>query len=229
MKLLDNNVIRVGGGVTVFRIRRFIQMMALIVCVASVTLLLYQNAYGMRVMEVSWRPKKAAPTAHSEATSNSQFQSSYFSRTQSYPLSANDDAAAANVIVDDPQIPFDLSTEWFRGKHVRTQNYRHRVSDYLLKRRLYEYSVTATPKPATISLNDIFISVKTTKLYHDTRLDLIIKTWFQLATDQVSDFGDRDQTTNKNMIVVSPRSEFRICIYSCISIHFVLPTTHRKR
>lgn len=53
MKFLDNYVIRVGGGVTVFRIKRFIQMMALIVCVASVTLLLYQNAYGMRVIDVS--------------------------------------------------------------------------------------------------------------------------------------------------------------------------------
>lgn len=117
------------------------------------------------------------------------------------------DASAANIIIDDPQIPYDLSTEWFRGKHVKTPNYRHRINDYLLKRQLYEYSVTATPKPTTISLNDIFISVKTTKLYHDTRLDLIIKTWFQLATDQVSDFAKRrklaiNEEKKKNMIVV---------------------------
>ena len=34
-------------------------------------------------------------------------------------------------------------------------------------------------------LKDIFISVKTTKSFHKTRLDLIIKTWFNLAKDQV--------------------------------------------
>lgn len=37
-----------------------------------------------------------------------------------------------------------------------------------------------------IDLDDIFISVKTTKKYHRTRLRLIIETWFQLARDQVS-------------------------------------------
>jgi hypothetical protein len=37
-----------------------------------------------------------------------------------------------------------------------------------------------------IDLDDIFISVKTTKKYHHTRLRLIIETWFQLARDQVS-------------------------------------------
>lgn len=62
------------------------------------------------------------------------------------------------------------------------------VTDYHLKQQqhIHEFSVTGTPKPATTNLNDIFITVKTTKLYHDTRLALIIKTWFQLAKDQVS-------------------------------------------
>lgn len=54
------------------------------------------------------------------------------------------------------------------------------VDDY------YYNSVTGTPKPPNLLLNDIFISVKTTKNYHDNRLALIIKTWFQLAKDQVS-------------------------------------------
>lgn len=56
----------------------------------------------------------------------------------------------------------------------------------LLLRGLSQRSVTATPKPPITELDDIFISVKTTKNYHDTRLALIIKTWFQLARDQVS-------------------------------------------
>lgn len=43
----------------------------------------------------------------------------------------------------------------------------------------------ATIKPPTITLNDIFLSVKTTKSNHASRLDIIIKTWFQLAKAQV--------------------------------------------
>lgn len=45
-------------------------------------------------------------------------------------------------------------------------------------------STTTTTKPHT-SLDDVFISVKTTKNFHATRLDVIIKTWFTLAREQV--------------------------------------------
>uniref|UniRef100_A0A336MEC9 CSON000192 protein n=1 Tax=Culicoides sonorensis TaxID=179676 RepID=A0A336MEC9_CULSO len=45
-------------------------------------------------------------------------------------------------------------------------------------------TVTGTPKPDQYKLDDIFISVKTTKNYHNNRLVMIIKTWFQLAKDQ---------------------------------------------
>uniref|UniRef100_A0A182NJ52 Fringe-like glycosyltransferase domain-containing protein n=1 Tax=Anopheles dirus TaxID=7168 RepID=A0A182NJ52_9DIPT len=46
-------------------------------------------------------------------------------------------------------------------------------------------AVTGTPKPPTTELDDLLISVKTTKSYHDTRLEMIIKTWYQLAKEQV--------------------------------------------
>lgn len=36
------------------------------------------------------------------------------------------------------------------------------------------------------TLNDIFISVKTTRNYENTRLPVILKTWFELAKEQVS-------------------------------------------
>lgn len=36
------------------------------------------------------------------------------------------------------------------------------------------------------SLDDLFISVKTTKSFHQSRLNVILKTWFVLARDQVS-------------------------------------------
>jgi hypothetical protein len=35
------------------------------------------------------------------------------------------------------------------------------------------------------SLGDIFISVKTTSNYHKSRLDVILKTWFTLAREEV--------------------------------------------
>lgn len=47
------------------------------------------------------------------------------------------------------------------------------------------YSATATMKPPTTFLDDVFISVKTTKHYHNQRLPIILKTWFQLAKAQV--------------------------------------------
>uniref|UniRef100_W8BZA4 Fringe glycosyltransferase n=1 Tax=Ceratitis capitata TaxID=7213 RepID=W8BZA4_CERCA len=59
---------------------------------------------------------------------------------------------------------------------------------------LWQRAVTATPQPPITELDDIFISVKTTKNYHDTRLALIIKTWFQLARDQTWFFTDAVDT-----------------------------------
>lgn len=64
----------------------------------------------------------------------------------------------------------------------------HYLRNKHLLRDLSQRSVTGTPKPPTTELDDIFISVKTTKSYHDSRLALIVKTWFQLAKDQVSKF-----------------------------------------
>ncbi|KAK3915218.1 Fringe glycosyltransferase [Frankliniella fusca] len=48
-------------------------------------------------------------------------------------------------------------------------------------------AATATSKPPTTTLQDIFVSVKTTRSYHRWRLPVIIKTWFQLAKEQVSE------------------------------------------
>lgn len=47
-------------------------------------------------------------------------------------------------------------------------------------------SGTITPKPPNVRLDDIFISVKTTKANHGNRLDVISRTWFQLASKQVT-------------------------------------------
>ena len=47
---------------------------------------------------------------------------------------------------------------------------------------------TGTSRPVGTQLNDVFISVKTTRNYHKWRLPVILKTWFQLAKDQVRTF-----------------------------------------
>ncbi|XP_063598136.1 fringe glycosyltransferase-like isoform X2 [Penaeus indicus] len=50
---------------------------------------------------------------------------------------------------------------------------------------------TATAKPTT-SLDDIFISVKTTKKFHKERLEILLRTWFKLAPHQTWFFTDDD-------------------------------------
>lgn len=55
MKCLDKDVIRLssGGCVKILRrLKRFAQMMALIILIAFMTLVLYQNVYGLKDLEV---------------------------------------------------------------------------------------------------------------------------------------------------------------------------------
>ncbi|XP_014611767.1 PREDICTED: fringe glycosyltransferase [Polistes canadensis] len=64
---------------------------------------------------------------------------------------------------------------------------------------------TATIVPFSTNLDDVFISVKTTKHYHRSRLPAIIDTWFQFAKDQIWFFTDREDPyfqnqTNGHMI-----------------------------
>ncbi|KAK9685097.1 Fringe-like [Popillia japonica] len=74
-------------------------------------------------------------------------------------------------------------------------------------------SVTATMRPPTTTLDDVFISVKTTKLYHRQRLPIILKTWFQLAKAQTWFFTDIDdpefqkQTKGKKGLENETRNE----------------------
>ncbi|XP_057325172.1 fringe glycosyltransferase [Microplitis mediator] len=65
---------------------------------------------------------------------------------------------------------------------------------------------TVTPSLATVTttslstnLNDLFISVKTTRHYHHSRLPAIITTWFQDAKDQTWFFTDRDDPHFQNL------------------------------
>ncbi|EAT35791.1 AAEL012068-PA [Aedes aegypti] len=66
----------------------------------------------------------------------------------------------------------------------RLRNSKPTRSDYYDSYPNGQQSVTGTPKPPTTELDDLLISVKTTKGYHDTRLEMITKTWYQLAKEQ---------------------------------------------
>ncbi|XP_043269415.1 fringe glycosyltransferase isoform X2 [Venturia canescens] len=64
---------------------------------------------------------------------------------------------------------------------------------------------TATMVPFSTDLDDVFVSVKTTRHYHHSRLPAIIETWFQFAKDQTWFFTDREDPyfqnqTNGHMI-----------------------------
>lgn len=66
-------------------------------------------------------------------------------------------------------------------------------------------------RPTT--LNDIFISVKTTKKFHEKRLKLVLDTWFQFAKDQTYFFTD----TNDNEL--NKRTNNHMINTNCSAVH----------
>ncbi|XP_067013198.2 fringe glycosyltransferase [Anabrus simplex] len=85
---------------------------------------------------------------------------------------------------------------------------------------------TATSKPPTTKLEDVFISVKTTRNFHKWRLPVIIKTWFQLAKEQTWFFTDSDdaefqEKTNGHMVNTNcPSSHNRKALCCKMSVEF---------
>ncbi|TRY69066.1 hypothetical protein TCAL_11281 [Tigriopus californicus] len=57
--------------------------------------------------------------------------------------------------------------------------------------RRFKISVPQT-SAALAHLEDIFVSVKTSQKFHESRLDVILNTWFQLARDQIWFFTDAE-------------------------------------
>lgn len=157
-----------GGIFVTRRTKRFAQMMTFVVIVAFVTVVVYQNVHGLKEINVdTYQQLSYADTASIKSAAVNQNPAAHNSLT----TAATDNARTINE------------------NHIDS-GAGNIVTNYLLKRQhiTYETSVTGTPKPATTTLDDIFITVKTTKLYHNTRLALIIKTWFKLAKQQVSIF-----------------------------------------
>ncbi|XP_037907215.1 fringe glycosyltransferase [Hermetia illucens] len=163
------------------RYKRTLQAMTLAVAIIYMTLVLYQNAYGYPNIQTIQLPLEVAQQEDIQpvvVASQQQdgHQQQHIQQHQPTTVIIRKDVLSFNF--SDIERP-DSSSISDTGRN-------------LLLRGLSQRSVTATPKPPITELDDIFISVKTTKNYHDTRLALIIKTWFQLARDQTWFFTDVD-------------------------------------
>ena len=79
-------------------------------------------------------------------------------------------------------------------------------SQSLLVRRIQ--STLPRPGPGLLSQDQIFISVKTSKQFHHSRLAVILQTWFQLATSNTFFFTDEadpetSRATGGHLVVTS--------------------------
>lgn len=87
---------------------------------------------------------------------------------------------------------------------------------------IYRKLQSSTVKPVVqkMTLDDVFISVKTSKKFHESRLKVILKTWFQLAkanTYFFTDFSDEETSisTNGHLVVTSCPSDHSRQALSC--------------
>lgn len=106
--------------------------------------------------------------------------------TTSFSSSSVQAASSNNFVrlmVDDISDGKDANS--LMGLMLNGIGFKSNVKQLALNDEELKRPATATPKPPTTSLNDIFISVKTTKQNHDNRLELILNTWQQLAKQQV--------------------------------------------
>ena len=95
--------------------------------------------------------------------------------------------------------------QWIDEMNVAEVNSRSVIVEVPASRRLISEESPVTPPVATATLapfatnlNDVFISVKTTKHYHHSRLPAIIDTWFQFAKNQTWFFTDKDDLYFQN-------------------------------
>lgn len=87
------------------------------------------------------------------------------------PRSVARDYDAANLIVS--------------GAKVTSRSGVSDTNNMALGSHNFVLATGTTSRPPGTQLSDLFISVKTTRNYHKWRLPVILKTWFQLAKDQV--------------------------------------------
>lgn len=182
------------------RYKRTLQAMAAGTFLIYMTLVLYQNVYGYNGSNTVQELYNQAPVESAAAAQNviaKRDNSGYNDGDNSVNYNdnvINSDSAGMMVRsnVGGVRKPIPYPTRFDKG---------YQQADY----QNGQLSVTGTPKPPTTELDDLLISVKTTKAYHDTRLEMIIKTWYQLAKEQTWFFTDTDdphyqKLTNGHMV-----------------------------
>lgn len=125
---------------------------------------LIHNAYGTSLVII--KPNDSGGSAPSQLLDNSNVNvNDYSSRSSS-----------GNV--EDFYSNLTTTTTTSNATHKDDQHEETSRDYYNTHTEQYEWSTN-------IDLDDIFISVKTTKKFHDSRLKMLVKTWFQLAKEQV--------------------------------------------
>ncbi|XP_015910699.1 fringe glycosyltransferase isoform X1 [Parasteatoda tepidariorum] len=112
------------------------------------------------------------------------------------------------VILWQVDVPRHQVSEWSDNKdgaiirtHTKTREYIQERAPRSLQNleeetqkfkinNLVVRAIKETRNNQTTKLNDLFISVKTTKAFHQSRVNIILKTWFVLARDQTYFFSD---------------------------------------
>ncbi|EDW17326.1 fringe glycosyltransferase [Drosophila mojavensis] len=187
------------------RYKRILQAMTLAVAVVYMTLLLYQSAYGYPGLQLPQSQSQLDGNEPATTTTQQQLllpQQQQQQQQHALPRSlppTHSASSLATPITPSLIIRKDIHSFNFSDIEVSERPTATLLTELARRSRngellhdLSQRAVTATPQPPTTELDDIFISVKTTKNYHDTRLALIIKTWFQLARDQTWFFTDTD-------------------------------------
>ncbi|XP_039442795.1 fringe glycosyltransferase [Culex pipiens pallens] len=173
------------------RYKRTLQAMAAGTFLIYMTLVLYQNVYGYNggntVQELyNAAPADSAPQSVMAKRDNSGYDNSVSNDNVIHSVSGSVGVVHNNNGGIRKPIPYPTRFDRPGGDYG-------------------QLSVTGTPKPPTTELDDLLISVKTTKGYHETRLEMIVKTWYQLAKEQTWFFTDTDdqhyqKLTNNHMV-----------------------------
>lgn len=77
------------------------------------------------------------------------------------------------------------SVDSFNDSVLVKKNFETDKSTLRTTNAVSESETVSNLHSTNITLDDVFISVKTTRNYHKWRLPVVLKTWFQLAKNQV--------------------------------------------
>lgn len=178
------------------RYRRLLQTLFVAVLLAYSTLLMYQT-FSRGVVN---RQINDGKSGHHQLKYDRNLAVAAEDRIPDIFPAASPSIKAALIVA-----PNSVAPVAFRKRYQRIDSNNNNiiVSDELFTSEVP--SATATIRPPTTVLNDVFISVKTTKHYHRQRLPIILKTWFQLAKQQTWFFTDTDDLefqlkTNGHMV-----------------------------